>query len=137
MGWISRPILLSFRNTFRKKSRLILTIFTLTIGGAVFISVFNVRASMNNVMDQLMQHFLGDVTVNFNQPYYVSKVERDLLVVPGVAGVEGWGGASGDIVDENGDQVSSFIILAPPANTQLLDPDIVAVVGSYPARRKL
>ena len=78
-SWISRPILLSFRNTFRKRGRLLLTIFTLTVAGAVFIAVFNVRDSMSNVMDQLMQHFLGDVTVNFSHPYRVSKVEQALL----------------------------------------------------------
>jgi putative ABC transport system permease protein len=124
--WISRPILLSFRNTFRMKGRLILTIFTLSIAGAVFIGVFNVQASMNNVMDQLMQHFLGDVTITFSQPYKITKVGRDLLALPGVVGVEGWGGASGEILDENGDVVTSFVIVAPPQDTQLLDPDIVA-----------
>lgn len=134
--WISRPILLSFRNTFRKKGRLILTIFTLTIAGAVFIAVFNVRASMNDVMDQLMQHFLGDVTVNFSQPYKKSKVERDLLALPGVAGVEGWGGASGEILDENGDLVTSLTIIAPPQETQLLDPDIVAGRWLMPGEKK-
>ena len=136
VAWISRPILLSFRNTFRKKGRLVLTIFTLTIGGAVFIAVFNVRASMDNVMDQLMQHFLGDVTVNFSQPYRMSKVERDLMVVPGVVGVEGWGGASGEIQDENGDQVANLRIIAPPDDTQLLDPEIVAGRWLEPGEKK-
>ncbi|MGB7095999.1 MAG: FtsX-like permease family protein [Anaerolineales bacterium] len=135
--WISRPILLSFRNTFRKKGRLILTIFTLTIAGAVFIGVFNVRASMNNVMEQLMQHFMGDVTINFNRPYNTSKVDRDLLAVPGVAGVEGWGGASGEILDEMGDVVASFTIVAPPADTQLLDPDMVAGRWLMPGEKKV
>ncbi len=124
--WISRPILLSFRNTFRKKGRLALTIFTLTIAGAVFIGVFNVRASMNNVMDQLMQHFLGDVTVSFSQPYNTRKAERDLLAVPGVMGVEGWGGASAEILNQNGDSVTGLTIVTPPDDSQLLDPDIVA-----------
>jgi putative ABC transport system permease protein len=136
VSWVSRPILLSFRNTFRKKGRLILTIFTLTIAGAVFIAVFNVRASMDNVMDQLMQHFLGDITVNFSQPYLKSKVERDLLAVPGVAGVEGWGGASGEIQDENGDLVTGLTIIAPPLDTQLLDPDIVAGRWLMPDEKK-
>ncbi|UCF28913.1 MAG: ABC transporter permease [Chloroflexota bacterium] len=134
--WISRPILLSFRNTFRKKGRLILTIFTLTIAGAVFIGVFNVQASMDNFMDELMQHFLGDVTINFNRPYNTSKVERDLLAVPGVVGVEGWGGAGGDILDENDDVVSSLTIIAPPQDTQLLDPDIVAGRWLEPGEKK-
>ncbi len=136
LDWISRPVLLSFRNTFRKKSRLILTIFTLTIGGAVFIAVFNVRTSMDNVLDQLMQHFLGDITVNFNQTYNVSKVERDLLVVPGIAGVEGWGGARGEILDAKGDAVTSFIVIAPPADTQLLDPDLIAGRWLLPGEKK-
>ena len=96
-AWISRPILLSFRNTFRKKGRLILTIFTLTVAGAIFIAVFNVRNSMNNVMGDLMQNFKGDVIINFYQPYSIGKVERELLAVPGVVNVEGWGGAGGEI----------------------------------------
>lgn len=135
--WISRPILLSFRNTFRKKGRLILTIFTLTIAGAVFIGVFNVRASMNNVMDQLMQHFMGDVTVNFNQPYNIRKVERDLMAVPGVAGVEGWGGTGSEIVDQNGDLVTGLTIITPPDDTQLLDPEIVAGRWLQPGEEKV
>ena len=125
-SWISRPILLSFRNTFRKRGRLLLTIFTLTVAGAVFIAVFNVRDSMSNVMDQLMQHFMGDVTVNFRQPYRVSKVEQTLLGVPGVKGVEGWGGAAGEIWDENDNVVTRLSIAAPPQDTQLLHPDFVA-----------
>jgi putative ABC transport system permease protein len=137
VSWISRPILLSFRNTFRKKGRLVLTIFTLTIGGAVFIAVFNVRTSMNNVMDQLMEHFLGDITVNFSQPYNISKVERDLLVVPGVAGVEGWGGANGEILDKENDAVANLTIIAPPENTQLLEPDLVAGRWLEPGEKKV
>ena len=39
-SFISRPILLSLRNTFRQTGRLLLTIFTLTIAGAIFIAVF-------------------------------------------------------------------------------------------------
>ena len=136
LRWISRPILLSFRNTFRKKSRLILTIFTLTVAGAVFIAVFNVRASMDNVMDQLMQHFMGDVTITLTQPYRISQVKQDLLAVPGVIGVEGWGGASGEILDENDDLVSNLTIVAPPQDTQLLDADFVAGRWLLPGEKK-
>ena len=126
LRWISRPILLSFRNTFRKKGRLLLTIFTLTVAGAVFIAVFNVRDSMSNVMEQLMQHFRGDVTVSFSQPYRVDKVERALLEIPGVQGVEGWGGAAGEIWDENDNVVTKLTISAPPQDTNLLQPEFVA-----------
>jgi putative ABC transport system permease protein len=126
INWISRPILLSFRNTFRKRGRLLLTIFTLTVAGAVFIAVFNVRDSMSNVMDQLMQHFMGDVTVNLRQPYRVNKVEQVLLGIPGVKFVEGWGGVAGEIWDANENVVTNLTISAPPQNTQLLTPEFVA-----------
>jgi putative ABC transport system permease protein len=134
--WVSRPILMSIRNTFRKKGRLVLTIFTLTVAGAVFVAVFNVRSSMNHLMDQLMQHFMGDVTINFTQPYNVSKVERDLGGLPGVNGVEGWGGARGDIVDANDEAVTGLTVVAPPHGTQLLDPDMVAGRWLYSGEQK-
>jgi len=126
ISWISRPILLSFRNTFRKKGRLLLTIFTLTVAGAVFIAVFNVRDSMTHVMGQLMQHFLGDVTVTFTEPYRVDKIQQNLLKVPGVEGVEGWGGAAGEVWDANENVVTKLSISAPPQNTKLLTPEFVA-----------
>ena len=124
--WIARPILLSFRNTFRKKGRLLLTLFTLTVAGAVFIGVFNVRDSLDGLLDQLLQHFVGDVTVDLRHPYRVSKIEQTLLEIPGVQGVEGWTAAAGEIWDENDNLVTNLSIVAPPQDTQLLDLKLTA-----------
>lgn len=124
--WISRPILLSFRNTFRQRGRLLLTIFTLTVAGAVFIAVFNVRDSMDNLIGQLTKHFMSDVMVDFVRPYPIGKIEQSLLEIPGVKSVEGWGGASAEIWDANDNVVCNLGITAPPQDTQLLAPDFVA-----------
>ena len=134
--WISRPVLLSFRNTFRKRGRLLLTIFTLTVAGAVFIAVFNVRDSMSNLMDQLMQHFLGDVTVDLSQPYPVSQVERSLLAIPGIEFVEGWSGVGGEIWDASDNLVTNITIIAPPQDTKLLTPELVAGRWLIPGEEK-
>ncbi len=134
--WIPRPILLSFRNTFRKRARLVLTIFTLTVAGAVFIGVFNVRDSMGHMMDQLMQHFKGDVTVTLSQPYTISKVDRALREIPGVKGIEAWGGVNGEIWDENDDLVTKVNISAPPQDTQLLNPEFVSGRWLLPGEQK-
>jgi putative ABC transport system permease protein len=125
-SWISRPILLSIRNTFRQKARLSLTIFTLTIAGAIFIAVFNVRDSMENMMDTLMAHFIADVTVSFSQPYPISRIEKVLEPIPGIEYIEGWGAARGEVWDENDEVVTHFNIVAAPADTQLLNVDMVA-----------
>ena len=135
-SWISRPILLSIRNTFRQKGRLTLTIFTLTIAGAIFIAVFNVRDSLKNMMDLLMAHFIADVSISFSQPYPISRIEQVILPVPGVENVEGWGAARGDIWDEDDEVVTYFNIVAAPANTQLLRVDMVAGRWLNPGEEK-
>jgi putative ABC transport system permease protein len=125
-GWLSRPILLSIRNTFRRKGRLALTLFTLTMAGAIFIAVFNVRASLSQFMAQVGQHFMADVTLNFDQPYRISKVEQIAAQVPGVNGIEAWTSGSGEIVDADDNVVENMQIIAPPADSQLIDADMMA-----------
>ena len=134
--WISRPIQLSIRNTFRKKGRLLLTIFTLTIAGAVFIGVFNVRVSMAQFMDQLTQHFMGDVTISFSRPYPISRIEKIILPVPGVSKMEAWGGVSTEIWDEDDNVLDNMQVIAPPTDTTLLEPDMVAGRWLHPGERK-
>jgi putative ABC transport system permease protein len=134
--WVSRPILLSIRNTFRQRGRLLLTIFTLTIAGAVFIAVFNVRASMTQFMDQLAKHFMGDVTINFNQAYPIRRVEREILPIPEIVEMEEWGGASGEIWDADDTLVANLGIIAPPSDSILIDPDIVAGRWLQPGEEK-
>ncbi|MGB6420899.1 MAG: FtsX-like permease family protein [Anaerolineales bacterium] len=124
--WLSRPVLLSIRNTFRRKGRLLLTLFTLTVSGAIFIAVFNVRVSMQEYMIHLTQHFMADITLDFEQPYRIAKVQDAVFQIPGVEDIEAWSGASAEILDPNGDVVENLLIIAPPADSALLDPDMVA-----------
>lgn len=123
--WLSRPLLLSIRNTFRRRGRLALTLFTLTMGGAIFIAVFNVRSSLEAFVGQLGKYFLADVTLNFDFPYRLSRVEQAVLKVPGVTAVEGWAFASAEILEEDGSVRENLQILAPPAESTLVDPDVI------------
>jgi putative ABC transport system permease protein len=50
--------------------------------------------------------------------------------------VEGWGGAGGDILDDNDDVMTNFAIIAPPQDSQLVDPDIVAGRWLEPGEKK-
>jgi putative ABC transport system permease protein len=136
LRWLSRPVLLSIRNTFRRRGRLLLTLFTLIMGGSIFIGVFNVRASMERYMDQLTQHFIADVTVSFERPYRVSKVERAAFQVPGVRDIEAWSGAGAEILDAEDNLVENLQIVAPPADTALLEPEILAGRWILPGDQK-
>jgi putative ABC transport system permease protein len=122
--WISRPVLLSIRNTFRRKGRLILTLFTLTMAGAIFIAVFNVRASMEGYMDQLGKYFMADITLDFDRPYRVSKVEDTVFEIPGVIAMEAWSGASAEILDEDDNVVRNVQVIAPPNDSTVIEPEV-------------
>ena len=119
---IPRPFVISLRNTFRRKSRLALTLFTLTMGGAIFISVFNVRSTLHDYIGQIGKYFRADVTLDFDQAYRFDKVNQFAMQVPGVQRVEGWQFINAELLDGKGEVLDSLNVLAPPANTKLVQP---------------
>jgi putative ABC transport system permease protein len=119
---LSRPMLISLRNTFRRKGRLALTLVTLILGGAVFIGVYNLRASLVTFIDQIGKYILSDVNVTFMQSYPVQKVEELAMQIPGVDSVEAWTAASGIMLREDGSGSETVQILAPPVDSKLLEP---------------
>ena len=126
LRFISRPITISIRNTFRRKDRLALTLFTLIMAGSVFIAVFNVRASMLGFLNALGEHFAADVTVSLERPYRIAQVEQVLYSVDSVVDLEGWGGAGAEIRDANDQYVTDLALVGPPAGSEQIDPQMVA-----------
>ncbi len=119
---VSRPLMISLRNTFRRRARLILTLITLSLGGAIFIATFNVRYSLDHYIVRLSHYFLADVNLAFNEPYRTERVIRDVLQVPGVASVEGWNGVVGQVPKADGTPGESVQIAGPPANSAFVEP---------------
>jgi putative ABC transport system permease protein len=122
---ISRPMLISIRNTFRRKSRLALTLFTLTLGGAVFIAVFNTQISLDTKMDQVARYFGADVNLDFARDYRIEEVEREARAVDGVERVEVWMSTSAEIVHGDDSPPDPIAIIAPPADSELIDPTLL------------
>jgi putative ABC transport system permease protein len=126
LTWLSRPLLISLRNTFRRKGRLALTLFTLTMGGAIFVAVFNVRSALNNYLDSIGHYFQADVALNFDRPYRVHEVEALALRIPGVQAVEGWAYASAEVLRPDDTVEVNLQILAPPADSKLVSPNLLS-----------
>ena len=82
--------MLSLRNTFRSRGRLALTLTTLTLAGAIFISVFSVRASLFRTLNDLTQWRAFDSVLTFVRPYRAVKVQQEAQSVPGVAQTDVW-----------------------------------------------
>ncbi len=123
---IPRPLLISLRNTFRRRGRLMLTLFTLTMGGAIFVAVFNVRVTLHEYVQDIGNYFLADVTLDFKKPYRLNEVEQFALQDPRVVHVEGWSFASAEILYPDGSNADNVSILAPPADSKLVSPLMVA-----------
>lgn len=121
---LSRPTMLSLRNTFRRKGRLVLTMATLTMAGAIFVAVINVRGSLILELDKILAVFGYDVQIALGEPVPLSKVEREAMRVDGVTGVEGWGVASATRIRDDDVEGTTYTILGPPANTAFIEPSI-------------
>jgi putative ABC transport system permease protein len=50
--------------------------------------------------------------------------------------LEGWGGAGGEVVNGDDETITNLSVIAPPAKTKLLDPDIVAGRWLQPGERE-
>ncbi|GAB4502393.1 MAG: FtsX-like permease family protein [Anaerolineales bacterium] len=123
---LPRPLLISLRNTFRRRNRLILTLFTLTMGGAIFIAVFNVRTTLFSYMDNVGNYFVADVTLDFNKPYRLDEIEAVARQVPGVMDVEGWAFAQVEVLYPDGSLAENVTVLAPPAGSRMVNAKPVA-----------
>ena len=123
---IPRPFVISLRNTFRRKSRLALTLFTLTMGGAIFIAVFNVRVTLHDYIGQIGKYFVADVSLDFDKPYRLNEIEQKVGNVDGIQAVEGWQFVSGELLDEHGNVLENINMFGPPADSKLIEPILLA-----------
>ncbi|HET7142913.1 MAG TPA: ABC transporter permease, partial [Anaerolineales bacterium] len=121
-----RPFIISLRNTFRRRGRLVLTLFTLTMGGAIFIAVFNVRVTLHDYIGQIGSYFRADVTLDFDKAYRIHEVEQFAMQVPGVERVEGWQFIGTELLYPDGSVASNINMLAPPAKSELVNPILVS-----------
>lgn len=119
---IPRPLLISIRNTFRQRGRVILTLITLSLGGAIFIAAFNVQVSMTKHVEQVSRYFLGDVNLTLARPYRTARIKEALADVPGIRTMEGWSAAGAELVRADDTAGEAVQILAPPAGSHLVEP---------------
>jgi putative ABC transport system permease protein len=122
---LSRPLLLSLRNTFRRRGRLIRTLSALTLAGAMFIATRIVDASVTRSLTESFASRQYDVSVTFNEPQLAARVEPLAQQVPNIASVETWQRTTGRPVREGGELGDELNVTALPPTTPLLVPEII------------
>jgi putative ABC transport system permease protein len=123
--WFTRPTLISMRNTFRRKKRLLLTLATLIMGSTVFITLASVQNSLRGTLDNMLAYYQYDVAVQFSRPYRLEEVARTLAQVPGVVDTEGLGYYNTRRVRPDGTNSGNITLFAPKADTQIINPTVM------------
>lgn len=121
----TRDLLLAFRNPFRKRARLILSLLTLTFAGAIFMGVVNLQASLNDALDQMLGFWNYDAWLIVDGYVPAQRLVNIAESVPGVGRAEAWGFTMGRYVRPDGSESDNLYLMAPPAGSDLLDPPVV------------
>jgi putative ABC transport system permease protein len=117
----ARPLLLSTRNTIRCKGRLILTVATLAVGGAILIVSLNVKSSLNNTREQAMTSLNYDLQYFFSKPYPENEVIQAVMDIPGVTKFEMLAGGMSSMIYKDGTENNAFQFAAIPDNMETLN----------------
>jgi putative ABC transport system permease protein len=118
-------VALSLRNTFRRKARLALTLGTLTLAGAVFVSVLSVRNSLFASFREALVYIQYDLSVDLGDAYRAQRIEREALRVPGIVSAESWLQKGAVRVRADGIESTNYVTLGVPTDSTFLDPVLV------------
>ena len=96
VGWIAKirgidnTLILSLRNTFRRRGRLLLTLSLLASAGAMFMTGINVKTGWETYLDDAAADRHYDLEIRLNSPQSEGKILSVISSVPGVQQVESW-----------------------------------------------
>lgn len=124
---LKRPMILAIRNTFRRKTRVALTLLTLAVGGLIFTGIFTIRSSLRLTLnDFIAKEFQFDMVVMLERSYPDYEVIDNVLQVPGIAVAEAWTEGSGNRIYDNGTESEDIRMSGVPPDSKMLDPTVVS-----------
>jgi putative ABC transport system permease protein len=122
---LPRPLALSLRNTFRRKTRVALTMITLVLGGVIFMVVLSVGTSFNKTLEVLLDDFGFDVLIAFRRSYRVTRLIGVAERVPGVTAAEVWTQIGMQLTLPNGEEREAYT-WGIPADSEMFSPRMVS-----------
>jgi putative ABC transport system permease protein len=125
ISFLSRPVLLSLRNTFRRKSRLALTLGTLILAGTIFISVMNVRDSLNSEFTKVFKKYWDwEVALGLDGDYPVKGIEARTMRISGVTGVDAQIESNFERVAADGSRGYAFRVTGVDPGSGFVQPNV-------------
>lgn len=121
---VSSSILLSARNAFRRKTRLALTVLSLSLGGAIFITSLNIQASTDVSIEKNFDQQPQDLMYVLSKPQSASKLKEISDSIHGTS-IEVGMRSTGSFALENDLNSGSFAITALKEDTKMIVPDML------------
>jgi putative ABC transport system permease protein len=115
-----RPLMLSIRNSLRKKGRTLFTIATLAISGAIFVTAFNILASLDNTVNVNFNAIKYDAEIRLTKAYPIEQIEKVMNKIEGTKNTEYWGYGDVRIQKGNVTEGKEFLLKAPTKNSKML-----------------
>lgn len=138
IGGSFRPFLLALRNSFRRRTRLALTLLTLTASGVFFMAALNIRSSMMGTLEHTIASRNYDLLVTLGDQYPEEKIERALGKTSGIIAAESWLSSGAAIASTHSSQYGEsldgfhFPVVALPADPKMITLQIVQGRGLLP-----
>ncbi|MFA5902349.1 MAG: FtsX-like permease family protein [Desulfobacula sp.] len=116
---------LAFRNSVRRKNRVLITILTMSLGVAVFNTGFNVRQSIKSILQASSRSMNYDILISLTAPQQPSLIQPILAPIKGINRIEAWSGGRGVIQTGMAETTDEAGIIALPHDTDFLKPDVI------------
>lgn len=118
--WMSRSLILGMRNAFRTKSRTLLTALAVAFGGAAFMVAMNTGVAWDKAVETEFEAREYALEVQLSDPYSAVQIEEVLADVTEVESLEMWSQYRAAIELDSGGAGTSFDLLMPPTNTEMI-----------------
>jgi putative ABC transport system permease protein len=116
---VSRPLMLSIGNAFRRRQRTLLTLLALAAGGAVFIGADNLRSAVLESVERMFAGQRYDVVLRFAAAQPAAQLEAAAAQVDGVQQAQAFLTDSATVQRADGTPGDAFTLLGIPPDTPL------------------
>ena len=121
LKFIGSIMIMSIRNTFRRRNRLFLTVVTLVAGGVIFIAAINLRVSLNKTIDNAMKGLNYDSLFVLSTEYKTDSILEATKNIDGIASSEIYSGSTASLKLDDETQSNTFQFVALPKNEKALN----------------
>ena len=140
-GWLAKirgvdnTLMLTLRNTFRRRGRLLLTLSLLAAAGAMFMTGINVNAGWQTYLTDAAAGRHYDLEIHLNNPQSEEKILSLISQVPGVKQVESWNLVPVALYRSDGLEIvrtypdgghGSFTLRSVPPESNLIDTPLLS-----------